>query len=310
MQRIELEPVDVPKAPSNAAPGIKLAGGNLILVSGQVAWDAAGNVVGKGDIVAQTRQAFANLERIFAAAEATLADVVKLTIYITDLANRHAVREIRREFLGDNTPPSTTVVVSSLVDEDLLVEIERDGPRARLAVPAHPRAPVARPAPGTLRWLGATCRSRIRDEAHPRTRRPGHRHELRHCADLERCGHSRGRSRCGDRDGRCARRSRPVRRSARLAGARRASGPRERTSSRRPDVSLGSAGASVRAPQPLPAPAPGQRNGGGLLPKHPVLLHGAPAKRRHLGRSRLLPQCRVARGRRGSGCFRRIWIPG
>ena len=127
MQRIELEPVDVPKAPSNAAPGIKLAGGNLILVSGQVAWDAAGNVVGKGDIVAQTRQAFANLERIFAAAEATLADVVKLTIYITDLANRHAVREIRREFLGDNTPPSTTVVVSSLVDEDLLVEIDAMG---------------------------------------------------------------------------------------------------------------------------------------------------------------------------------------
>ena len=127
MQRIELEPVDVPKAPSSAAPGIMLTGGSLILVSGQVAWDAAGNVVGKGDIVAQTRQAFANLERIFAAAEATLADVVKLTIYITDLANRRAVREIRREFLADNNPPSTTVVVSSLVDEDLLIEIDAMG---------------------------------------------------------------------------------------------------------------------------------------------------------------------------------------
>jgi enamine deaminase RidA (YjgF/YER057c/UK114 family) len=119
-----LDTPDIPKAPSNAAPGIKVSGGSLIFVSGQVAWDAHGTVVGKGDVRVQARQAFENLKKIFAQAGATLRDIVKLNIYLTDLAHRQAVREVRTEYLGGHNPPSTTVVVASLVDPDLLIEID------------------------------------------------------------------------------------------------------------------------------------------------------------------------------------------
>jgi len=127
MERTMLDSPDVPKAPSRAAPGIKVSGGSLIMVSGQVAWDAAGRVVGKGDIQAQARQAFENLRRVYAQGGATLRDIIKLNIYITDLGHRAAVRDVRREYLGDHNPPSTTVVVASLVDPDLLIEIDATG---------------------------------------------------------------------------------------------------------------------------------------------------------------------------------------
>ena len=127
MQRIILDSPNLPKAPSKAAPGIKVTGGSLILVSGQVAWDAQSRVVGKGDIRAQARQAFENLKVLFAQAGGTLNDIIKMNIYLTDLSNRQAVLEIRREYLGSNNPPSTTVVVSSLVDPDLLIEIDATG---------------------------------------------------------------------------------------------------------------------------------------------------------------------------------------
>jgi enamine deaminase RidA (YjgF/YER057c/UK114 family) len=127
MQRTMLDSPDVPKAPSKAAPGIKVSGGSLILISGQVAWDASGNVVGKGDIRAQARQAFENLKRLYAQAGATLEDIIKLNIYLTNLAHRQAVLEVRREYLGNHNPPSTTVVVASLVDPDLLIEIDATG---------------------------------------------------------------------------------------------------------------------------------------------------------------------------------------
>ena len=127
MERTMLDNVRLPKAPSKAAPGIKVTGGSLILVSGQVAWDAQSRVVGKGDIRAQARQAFENLKILFGEAGGTLNDIIKLNIYLTDLANRQAVLEIRREYLGNHNPPSTTVVVASLVDPDLLIEIDATG---------------------------------------------------------------------------------------------------------------------------------------------------------------------------------------
>lgn len=124
MPRVMLDTPDIPKAPSRAAPGIKVSAGSLILVSGQVAWDAKGTVVGKGDIVAQARQAFENLKKIYAQAGATLQDIIKLNIYLTDLAHRQSVLKVRSEYLGTHNPPSTTVIVSSLVDKDLLIEID------------------------------------------------------------------------------------------------------------------------------------------------------------------------------------------
>src|SRR5207245_2864979 len=115
------------KAPTRAAPGIKVGGGQFILISGQVAWDPNGNIVGRGDIRAQARQAFENIKTLFAQAGGTLQDIVKFTIYLTDLGHREAVREVRAEYMGKHNPPSTTVVVRSLVEKDLLIEIDAIG---------------------------------------------------------------------------------------------------------------------------------------------------------------------------------------
>ncbi len=127
VKRTVLDAGSIPKAPSQAAPGIKVTGGHLVLVSGQVAWDADGNVVARGDIRAQARQAFENLKAIYTQAGGTLQDIIKLNIYITDLSHRQAVLDVRREYLGLHNPPSTTVVVKSLVDPDLLIEIDATG---------------------------------------------------------------------------------------------------------------------------------------------------------------------------------------
>jgi 2-iminobutanoate/2-iminopropanoate deaminase len=98
--------------------------GNLLFLSGCVALDRDGSLVGAGDVVAQTRQVFANIGEVLAAAGAGFADVVKLTIYLTDIADRVHMSPIRREFFGDWKPASTLVAVSALALPELLVEVE------------------------------------------------------------------------------------------------------------------------------------------------------------------------------------------
>ena len=99
--------------------------GPFVYVAGQTAVDENGNLVGKGDIEAQTRQVMENIKKCLAAAGATLEDVVKINVYCTDLAN-HApvISAVRREYFGDKPVPSTTVQVPRLVNPDWLVEIE------------------------------------------------------------------------------------------------------------------------------------------------------------------------------------------
>lgn len=101
--------------------------GRMILVSGQVAQDAAGNPVGAGAMEAQTRQVFENLKSALAGAGASFDDVVKLTTYIVDISkNIEPYRKVREQYLkGRTSPPtSTTVGVSALVREGYLLEVE------------------------------------------------------------------------------------------------------------------------------------------------------------------------------------------
>jgi 2-iminobutanoate/2-iminopropanoate deaminase len=98
--------------------------GDLLFVSGCIAVDGDGRLVGGGDVVAQTRQVFANITSILAAAGASMHDVVKVTVFLTDVRDRAAVNEVRREAFGDTRPASTLVEVSKLVLDDALVEIE------------------------------------------------------------------------------------------------------------------------------------------------------------------------------------------
>jgi enamine deaminase RidA (YjgF/YER057c/UK114 family) len=101
--------------------------GKLVYVSGQVSWDASGNVVGKGDMRAQSEQVFSNIGAALKAAGAGWDDVVKMNGYMVGMHAERvtAYREVRQRFLKpDALPASTLVGVERLVDPDLLLEVE------------------------------------------------------------------------------------------------------------------------------------------------------------------------------------------
>jgi reactive intermediate/imine deaminase len=98
--------------------------GETLYVSGLVATDEHGNVVGVGDVVEQTRQIFRNLRRILDAAGAKPSDVAKVTIFMRDVDQRPLINPVRKEFFGEHRPASTLVGVSALVRPELLLEIE------------------------------------------------------------------------------------------------------------------------------------------------------------------------------------------
>jgi reactive intermediate/imine deaminase len=97
---------------------------DLLFVSGCIAVDGEGNLIGGNDVVAQTRQVFENLGRILAAAGATFADVAKVTVFLTDIDDRARINPVREEFFGAARPASTLVEVSKLVAPAAKVEIE------------------------------------------------------------------------------------------------------------------------------------------------------------------------------------------
>jgi 2-iminobutanoate/2-iminopropanoate deaminase len=98
--------------------------GELLFVSGFVPVDGEGRLVGGDDVVAQARQVFANLGAVLAAAGATLADVVKVTVYLTDIADRARINPVRQELFGEARPASTLVEVSALAVPGAKLEIE------------------------------------------------------------------------------------------------------------------------------------------------------------------------------------------
>ncbi|WP_131735503.1 RidA family protein [Actinomadura roseirufa] len=99
--------------------------GRMVAVSGQVPLDAEGGLVGAGDARAQVRQVFENLVTALAAAGAGARDIVKLTVYLTDLADLPVFREVRDEYIAPDRPPASSLVqVSGLVDPAFRVEVE------------------------------------------------------------------------------------------------------------------------------------------------------------------------------------------
>lgn len=98
--------------------------GNTIYVSGQVALDSEGNVVGKSDMKAQTRQVWENIKEVLRVGGASLNDVVKITQFVTDMSRFIETQEVRREYFTDPPPAATTVEIKSLAFPELLIEIE------------------------------------------------------------------------------------------------------------------------------------------------------------------------------------------
>lgn len=100
--------------------------GNVVHVSGTTATGTDGHLVGVGDPDAQTRQAILNIRASLAQAGATLADVVRTRIYVTDISRWEAVGRVHGEFFGDVRPVTSMVEVRALIDPDMLVEIEAE----------------------------------------------------------------------------------------------------------------------------------------------------------------------------------------
>ncbi|MDG5802214.1 RidA family protein [Streptomyces ossamyceticus] len=117
-------------APDGIAPAAQYAHvvmgtGRFVAVSGQVALDEDGELVGEGDPAAQARQVFENLRRCLTAAGAAFDDVVKLTYFVTDTAHLPAIRSARAEHIPDDRlPASSAVQVTALVRPEFLLEIE------------------------------------------------------------------------------------------------------------------------------------------------------------------------------------------
>ena len=110
--------------PPVLSQGVKITGGSLVFISGQVARNAQGEVVGKGDIVAQTRHVIESLNAVLKDAGATLEDVIKVNVYLTDISTHALVTQTRREYFKRDFPTSTLVEVKSLANPDFLIEIE------------------------------------------------------------------------------------------------------------------------------------------------------------------------------------------
>jgi 2-iminobutanoate/2-iminopropanoate deaminase len=124
MTKQALNPEGLPTPVGPYSNVVMSSPGRLVFVAGQVALDANGDVVGAGDIVAQTRQVMENMRLALEAAGATFADVVRVVNYITDVDLFGEMAAVRREFLVEPYPASTLVEVSALMFPELLIEIE------------------------------------------------------------------------------------------------------------------------------------------------------------------------------------------
>jgi enamine deaminase RidA (YjgF/YER057c/UK114 family) len=126
MKRENLNPATL-APPRNYSHVTVITSARQVHVSGQIAMTAAGEVVGKGDLAAQTEQVYTNLGHALAAAGAKLADVFKIVTYVVNIAPDKVatIRTARSKFVGNGPFPASTMVgVTGLVHPDLLIEIE------------------------------------------------------------------------------------------------------------------------------------------------------------------------------------------
>ena len=111
--------------PTGYSHVVEVTAGRPVYISGQVALDPAGVLVGPGDIRAQARQVFDNLQAALQAVGASFDQVVKLTLFLVDATQLPVVREVRDQYINTQQPPASTAVeVRRLVRDDLLIEVE------------------------------------------------------------------------------------------------------------------------------------------------------------------------------------------
>lgn len=113
-----------PKGYSHAAI-IDLGSCQMVVLSGQVPFDSKGDLVGKGDMAKQTEQVFINIQNAISEFGGTMDNVIKIGIYMVDVSEIQAFRNIRNKYINLKNPPTSTLVqVTKLFRDDILIEIE------------------------------------------------------------------------------------------------------------------------------------------------------------------------------------------
>jgi reactive intermediate/imine deaminase len=121
-ERVEIRVDELAEPISHYTDAVRVGG--LLFVSGCVPIDRDGRLVGGSDVVAQARQVFANVGAVLAAAGASFADVVKVTLYLVDVDDRALINPVRQEVFGATRPASTLVEVSRLAIPGARLEVE------------------------------------------------------------------------------------------------------------------------------------------------------------------------------------------
>ena len=98
--------------------------GRMLFISGQVSQDVNGETIGKGNMEEQTRQVLENIKGVLNHAGGTMDDIVKLTVFVTDVSEIEKIHEVREEYFEKPYPASTLVEVARLIDPEWLIEIE------------------------------------------------------------------------------------------------------------------------------------------------------------------------------------------
>jgi len=102
---------------------VRVTAGPLLFIAGQVALDAEGRIVGKGDIRAQTVQVLENMREILRTNGAGMSDVVSVTVYVTDIGFLDRIADIRMKYFPTDGPASAIVEIAKLAMPELLIEI-------------------------------------------------------------------------------------------------------------------------------------------------------------------------------------------
>ena len=128
LQRSFVEPEGVAPPAGKYSHAIRVRGGEMLFIAGQIATDVDGNLAGAGDAAAQTRQIFANIDKVLKGAGGSFADVVEFTYYLAGRAAVQPFLDARSEVFDEvfptgKYPTATLLIVDGLVREDLLLEI-------------------------------------------------------------------------------------------------------------------------------------------------------------------------------------------
>lgn len=123
-QKMKIERINPPGSTQPTAYTHLVRAGNTLYISGQVASNEKGELIGKGDMGVQVKQVFENLKTVLASQGATFDNLVKITIFTVSIDEFRKAADIREKYTGGRAPASTLVEIDRLASPDYLVEIE------------------------------------------------------------------------------------------------------------------------------------------------------------------------------------------